>query len=314
MRTLHTTESSAPGEVATQQKISVKQSASLSSYLTLLRPHQWHKNGFVLLGFFVLGDYGNFGLLARALVSMVAFCLASSAVYVFNDFRDREADRHHPLKKHRPLAAGTVHPATALVLATLAFGVSMILAFHTGGLTLLIIGTYVANNLVYSLYSRQIPIVDIFQVAFGFMLRIFAGTVGIGIYISEWMVITGFMLSLFIGFGKRYAELANHHDPQGQRQVLDRYSVEILRIFMNIMAAATIITYALYTLSPRSLELHGTTKLVYTTPIVVFAIFRVLYLIIVEKTGEDPASLVLRDRQLLIAVAIWMVSYGVVVG
>jgi len=146
------------------------------------------------------------------------------------------------------------------------------------------------NNFTYSVFFKKYPIIDVFQVGFGFMLRIFAGTVGIGIYISEWMVLTGFMVSLLIGFSKRFAELSNNPSPQTHREVLQEYSVETLKSFIIIMASATIITYSLYTLSPRSVELHGTTNLIYTTPFVIFGIFRFIYLVLFHQSGDDPSS------------------------
>jgi hypothetical protein len=145
------------------------------------------------------------------------------------------------------------------------------------------------------------------------MLRIFAGTIGIGIFISEWMIITGFMISLFIGFSKRYGELSNHPSQQSQRYVLKEYSLEILKAFMIIMSSATIITYSLYTLSQRSIELHGTTHLIYTIPFVIFGVFRYLYLVLFCQSGNDPAGNIVKDKQLMIIVVLWALLYGLII-
>lgn len=279
-------------------------------YLKLIRIHQWHKNGFVLLGFFLLGDYANVALLKDSVFAAIAFCFASSGVYIFNDYRDIESDRKHPSKKLRPLAAATVKIAPALTLSFLFLLLSLLIAFSLDPATLVIAAIYILNNLIYSLFSKQLAIIDVFQLAFGFMLRIFAGTVGIGIFISEWMVITGFMLSLLIGFSKRFAELANASEPHTQRKVLKFYSEETLKTFVNIMAAATIVTYALYTLSPRSLEIHNSTNLIYTTPMVLFGILRFLYLLFTNGSQDDPAVHFLKDKQLLAAIIFWFAIYG----
>jgi hypothetical protein len=145
------------------------------------------------------------------------------------------------------------------------------------------------------------------------MLRIFAGTIGIGIFISEWMIITGFMISLLIGFSKRYGELSNNPSQQSQRYVLKEYSLEILKAFMIIMSSATIITYSLYTLSQRSIELHGTTDLIYTIPLVIFGVFRYLYLVMFNQYGDDPAGHIVKDKQLMITVVLWALLYGLII-
>jgi 4-hydroxybenzoate polyprenyltransferase len=279
----------------------------------LLRIHQWHKNAFVLLGFFVLGDYSNHNLLFKAIIIFIAFCLASSSAYIFNDYHDIEADRNHPAKKDRPLASGVIPINQALFLALVLCIVSLIISLNISLLALVIISLYLVNNVIYSVFLKKYPIIDVFQIGFGFMLRIFAGTVGIGIYISEWMILTGFMLSLLIGFSKRYAELSNNPIPKKYRKVLGEYSLEILKSFMIIMASATIITYSLYTLSPRSIEIHNTTNLIYTTPFVIFGIFRFLYLVLFHQSGDDPSSQIFKDKQLVITIILWALTYGLII-
>lgn len=285
----------------------------LTELFKLLRIHQWHKNTFVLLGFFVLGDYGNYDLLFKALVAAVTFSLASSSVYIFNDCCDIEADRNHPLKKNRPLAIGTIQTKPAIFLAIILCLTSLIISFYISIIALVIISLYLLNNVAYSLFLKKYPIIDVFQIGFGFMLRIFTGTVGIGIYISEWMILTGFMLSLLMGFSKRFIELSNHPTPQNHRKVLQEYSIDTLKFFMIIMASAIIVTYSLYTLSPRSIELHGTTNLIYTTPLVIFGIFRFLYLVLFHQSGEDPSAQIFKDKQLVVTVILWVLTYALII-
>jgi len=285
----------------------------ISEFLKLIRIYQWHKNGFVLLGFFLLGDYDNSGLLLRAIASAIAFSLASSAVYVFNDYRDVNVDRMHPLKKSRPLAAGTIKPGPALLGAATFAGTSLVISLHISAAVLLIMVAYFLNNILYSLLLKKYSIIDVCQIALGFMLRILAGTVGIGIFLSEWMIMTGFMVSLLLGFSKRYTELASHPNPTSQRRALEDYSVETLRAFVITMASSTIVTYALYTLSTRSIQLHHTTSTIYTTPIVIFGILRFLHLVLCNTSGADPSNLVLKDRPLGFTVLIWALAYGLTI-
>lgn len=284
----------------------------LGTYWNLFRVYQWHKNIFVLLGFFVLGNYRNYELLSKAFYILIVFCLASSSVYIFNDYKDIERDSFHPVKKNRPLASGVIGIRQALVLSLILCFISLSASYLLGMAAFIIVASYLLNNLLYSVLLKRYPIIDVFQIGIGFMLRIFAGTTGIGINISEWMILTGFMISLLIGFGKRYAELSNHAK-KNKREVLEDYSLETLRSFMIIMASATIITYSLYTLSPRSLELHNTTNLIYTIPFVIFGIFRFLYIVLFHQSGDDPASQVFRDKQIVVTVLLWVISYGIII-
>jgi 4-hydroxybenzoate polyprenyltransferase len=285
----------------------------IKALLKLIRVNQWHKNFFVLLGFFVLGNYGDYALLAKAMLIFIAFCFSSSSVYIFNDYRDIEADRKHPLKMDRPLVTGIINVGEALVLAVLLCLAGLIISYYVSVYAFIIVVLYMANNLAYSLGLKRYPIIDVFQIGLGFMLRIFAGTIGIRIMISEWMIMTGFMISLLIGFAKRYAELTCADTSHNHRAVLQEYSLETLKAFMTIMASATIITYSLYTLSARSIELHGTTNLIYTTPFVIYGIFRFLYLVIYYKSGDDPSSQIFRDRHLVVTVIAWALAYGLII-
>jgi 4-hydroxybenzoate polyprenyltransferase len=286
---------------------------NILALIKLMRIHQWHKNGFVILGFFVLGDYGNYSLLIKTAVMLAAFCFASSSVYILNDYLDIDEDRRHPFKKKRPLASGTIKPVSALLLSFILFSLCLGISFSVSTAAFIIIGLYLFNNIAYSIALKKYPIIDVFQIGLGFMFRIFAGTVGIGIYISEWMMLTGFMISLLIGFSKRYAELGCSDSAHNHREVLQEYSVDILRSFMIITASATIITYSLYTLSQRSVELHGTVNLIYTTPFVVFGILRFLYIVLFNKSGDDPSSQIFKDRQMVITIILWVLAYGLII-
>jgi 4-hydroxybenzoate polyprenyltransferase len=287
--------------------------AKLVDYVNLFRVRQWHKNAFVLLGFFALGDYSNYPLLINSLLIFMAFCLSSSSIYIMNDYFDIDEDRNHPAKKNRPLASGRVNVKAALFTSVILFLSGLAIAFYIDSPAAIILLLYFTNNFLYSYYLKKVPIIDIFLIGFGFMLRIFAGTSGIGIHISEWMIITGFMISLLIGFAKRYAEMTGNKDAVNQRHVLKEYSSELLRSFILIMASGTIITYSLYTLSPRSLELHGSSNLIYTIPFVIFGIFRFLYLVLHDQKGDDPSTQIFTDRQLVFTIILWAFLYGTII-
>ncbi len=282
----------------------------MSRYLKLIRVHQWHKNAFVLAGFFALGDYTNTRLLTAALINVLAFCFLSSAVYIINDFHDRHADRAHPVKRYRPLASGTVPVAHAFLLAAVLFVAALGLGRLNGLVSVLILMSYFVITLAYTFGLKHLPIVDVFLIAFGFILRLLAGTSGIAIEVSEWLLLTGFTASLLIGFVKRYGELAKYQNAHSHRLVLNRYSPAVLKTYISIMSGCTILLYMFYTVSPHAQALRGSTSLIYTVPFVIFGILRFLHLVFQDMTGDDPSELFMKDRILLITVMLWAVVFG----
>ncbi|MDP2134599.1 MAG: UbiA prenyltransferase family protein, partial [Sulfuritalea sp.] len=203
----------------------------------MLRPHQWLKNGFVFVGLLFGHAWSDPVRLGQALAAFAAFCLLASAVYVMNDLIDREQDRLHPRKKHRPLAAGSVSPAAAMVLAALCLLAGGILAWRWAGSAPWIFLAYVMLNVAYSFGLKHVVILDVFIIAAGFMLRILAGTLGIDIAPSQWLLLCGLMLTLFLGFAKRRAELnALLADSAGHRRVLEHYTAPMLDQFIAIAA------------------------------------------------------------------------------
>jgi 4-hydroxybenzoate polyprenyltransferase len=277
--------------------------------LKLLRPHQWIKNGFVFIGL-VFGDIsGDWGLRGSVLLAAAGFCLLSSCVYVLNDIFDREADRAHPLKRGRPLASGTVSTIEALVLAAACAAAGIALGATASHGVAAILTAYLMLNLAYSAGLKHVAILDVFIIAAGFMLRIFAGTWGVGIAPSQWLLLCGLLLTIFLGFAKRRAELMVS-DGEGstggnQRPVLDDYSPAVLDIMMAISAAGVIVSYSLYTVSPDTVELHHTDKLIYTVPFVLYGIFRYIFLLH-RRQGEDPALTLFTDAHMLVTGVAWL--------
>ena len=294
----------------------------IHSLVKLLRPHQYIKNGFVFLGPVFAHAWEGETLLAATL-AFLAFCAMASAVYVLNDILDVEADRRHPTKRHRPLASGAIGIPTAriilsvLVVLALALGL-LVSAWVTG-----LLAGYLVLNIAYSVALKHVVILDVFSIAGGFMLRILAGTLGLGIEPSQWLLLCGLMLTLFLGFAKRRSELegaaatagpvpaadpaAESPESRGDtRRVLDDYSTALLDQFIAISAACTVIAYGLYTVSPEVIALHGTDELIYTLPFVIYGIFRYLFLLHFRGRGGDTSRDLFTDAHLLVTVVAWL--------
>ena len=276
-------------------------------YWRAMRPPQWVKNAFVGAGFLFARDWRDVSLAIDVATAFVAFCLLASAVYVCNDWIDRAADRAHPVKRARPIAAGSMSGAGAWALAAVLGLTAFALAARVGGELVAVLAVYVALNAAYSLALKRVVIVDVIVVALGFLLRILAGTLGVGIAPSPWMLMCGLMLTLLLGFGKRRAELAGT-PPGSGRDVLSEYSLALLDRLITVCVSGTLIAYSLYTISPQTIELHGSADLVYTVPVVTYALFRYLYLLDRHDAAEDPSRLFLSDRHLQLAAFIWLAA------
>jgi 4-hydroxybenzoate polyprenyltransferase len=273
--------------------------------IRLMRPHQWVKNGFVFVGLLFGHAWRDPVLTQAAVLAFVAFCLMSSGVYICNDFIDREQDRHHPDKRHRPLASGAVSTHAALMLAMACLGGALLLALVASQAPWLFL-IYLAMQVAYNTGAKHIVVLDVFIIAAGFMLRILAGTVGIGIPPTHWLLLCSLMLTLFLGFAKRRAELEVMVDDSAiHRRVLEHYSRPLLDQFIVIAATGTVVSYALYTVSPETMALHGTRWLIATLPFVLYGLLRYLYLLHRQGGGGDPAREVLTDPHLQVSLAGW---------
>jgi 4-hydroxybenzoate polyprenyltransferase len=275
--------------------------------IALLRPHQWLKSGFVLVGPLFGHAWADPHKAVLALLAFAAFCLVSSAIYVLNDIVDREQDRRHPGKRQRPLASGAVGLPAAITTGLLCLGGGLALAFAGGRALVAILAGYLLLNVAYSLRLKHVVILDVFIIAAGFMLRLLAGTVGIGIVPSHWLLLCGLMLTLFLGFAKRRAELnVLLSESRGHRRVLEHYTAGMLDQFITLTATATVLAYSLYTVSADTLGLHHTPWLIATVPFVVYGLMRYLFLLHRRDGGGDPASELLTDPHLLAAFLGWL--------
>lgn len=277
--------------------------------LRLLRPQQWIKNVFVLAGVFFAFDAADTGAFWRAGLAFAAFCLASGAVYALNDVLDREADALHPRKRTRPVASGAVPVGAALALAAACGVAALSLSAQAGRPLFALTALYLLVNLAYSRWLKHVVLADVFCIASGFLLRLLAGTTGIGIPPSKWFMLCTFLLSLFLAFSKRYAERMDAGQAaEDKRAVVEDYPPELLRVLLGVTLACTLMTYSLYTLSAETLAVHGTARLAYTVPLAAFVLFRYLWLVMARGFGENLAGELFRDRAMLAA----MLAYAAV--
>ncbi len=271
-----------------------------------LRPMQWAKNLFVLAPLVFGRGLEDREAVADALLALLAFCAASSAVYLFNDVRDREEDRRHPVKRLRPLAAGTLAlPVAVAALALLAAG-ALAAALAVGGRLVPVLAGYLLLNLAYTLWLKHQVILDVMAISLGFVLRVLGGAAAAAVEVSSWLILCTIFLALFLAFSKRRHELTllAGSAPE-QRRVLDEYSPAFLDQMINVVTASSVVAYALYAVAPETAQKYHSRYLVYTIPLVLFGIFRYLYLIYQRPARRNPTEAILGDPPFLINLALW---------
>ena len=279
--------------------------STLLALVRLMRPHQWAKNVFVFAGLVFSQGWANAALDLQVLQAFAAFCCASSMVYILNDWHDRDSDALHPVKRKRPLASGTVSPAAALLLATALLAAGIFVAEENRSL-LVLLALYVALNVAYSWRLKRVPVVDVSLIAAGFMLRLLAGTVAVGIAPSRWLLLTGIFLTLYLGFCKRKAE--SFQDETTQRAVMALYPPALIDTYIATTMTAMLTTYSLFATSPEAQLQHGE-RLLYTVPVIVFGLLRYTYQVH-RGRGEDVARDLLRDPWLLGAGLLWLLIFS----
>lgn len=276
-----------------------------------LRPKQWVKNGVLLAPLIFAKSIFAEGMLLKAALAVAAFSLMASGVYVLNDWFDREKDRLHPEKRKRPIAAGHLGGAAAIGLIIVCWSI----AGYVGSLLSMdfvaVLGGYLALQFVYTFFLKKMVLLDIMGIALGFILRVVAGAVAINVVVSNWLFLCTLLGALFLGFGKRRAELGALEDASSHRASLADYTVPLLDQMMSISAACCILAYGLYTVSKETVEHVGSDRLKYTIPFAVYAVFRYLFLVHKRGAGGAPEKVLLGDAPILIdtacflAVAAW---------
>lgn len=281
----------------------------LTALLKSMRPRQWPKNIFIFAALVFDKQLLILDSFLRTLAGFVLFCLISSAVYIFNDLADVEADRQHPSKKNRPIASGRLPAGAAWAAGLVLVTVTMLLGYLLSPAFALVLAVYLLLNLAYSKWLKHVPILDVLVLAAGFVLRVGAGVTLIHPVerFSPWLYVVMTLLALYLGFGKRRAELTLLADgAHSHRRVLDGYTIPLLDQYIMIVSGTTIVAYSLYTFSAPNVPANHSMML--TIPFVVYAIFRYLYLIHVEEKGGEPEEILISDRPFQVAMALWAVT------
>ncbi|NLT19750.1 MAG: decaprenyl-phosphate phosphoribosyltransferase [Syntrophomonadaceae bacterium] len=277
-------------------------------FIKQLRPKQWTKNLLVFAALIFTIPNVSLDMFYLALVGFVLFSLVSGGVYILNDWVDLEQDRLHPDKKNRPMASGELPPVLALTGGAIILPLSLIISFYINFNFGLILSLYFILNIAYSFYLKNLVIIDVMVIASGFVLRAAGGAFVIEVPITPWFIICTALLALFLAISKRRQELVVSSIGEGEhRTVLGSYSVNLLDEMNSIVTTATIISYALFTFTSGH-----TINLMWTIPLVIYGIFRYLYLIHVENQGEQPDEILLRDKPILITVALYTLAVVVI--
>lgn len=268
----------------------------IQGLLILMRPRQWIKNAFVFAPLLFTGEFTSSGAIISSISAALIFCLASSATYIVNDLHDIEKDRRHPVKsRSRPLATGLVTPPLAIALLV-SFYALLAIAWTYQPATVYVVLTYILLNLAYSFVLKHQPVLDIFTIAIGFVLRVYAGAVALDVPLSSWMFVTTLCLALYLAAIKRRQELLSHGDQS--RKVLSQYSPELINRYAEMSATGAILFYSLFVMNSRP-------ELVITIPLVLYGVFRYWFIVDSKNAGESPTDSLLSDWQLLLTSGLW---------
>ena len=286
--------------------------AMVKGIVELVRPTQWTKNAVVFAALIFSKNIFNWAYLASAVLGFIVFCLLSGAVYTFNDIIDRDSDKAHPRKRHRPIPSGRIPLAVAfvvfIILTLVSLSASFLVLPPAFGLVAVI---YFVLNVFYSLVLKKVIILDVITISISFVLRAIAGVEALvpTVELSTWLLICTFFLSLFLAISKRRHELVLLEGKAGRhRKALKEYSTQFIDGMIAVVTASTVMSYTLYTISERTIKKMATANLVYTIPFVVFGIFRYLYLLYVRQEGGAPSRILLKDRPLMAAIVLWILA------
>jgi 4-hydroxybenzoate polyprenyltransferase len=281
---------------------------TFAAYIAQMRPRQWTKNLLVFAALIFSIKVSNMEMLYETVVGFLLFCFVSSSVYFLNDFIDREADRQHPEKKHRPMASGAINPYVALGFGAMLLMVSILAAFifhYQFGIVLIV---YFLLNVAYSLKLKHVVILDVLIIASGFVLRAVGGGLIINVPLTPWFIMCTMLLALFLAISKRRHELYLLKSGKGaHRRVLNFYSLELLNQFNSIVTTLIVVSYALFTFTSGH-----TIQLMWTLIFVIYGIFRYLYLIQMEGKGGKPEKVLLEDKHILATVMLYALSVVVI--
>lgn len=290
----------------------------MQKYIRLIRPQQWLKNLFVFLPLFFNGQFLNTGYLLQSCVVFIAFSLAASSIYCFNDIWDLKEDRIHPLKKRRPIASGEVSVPMAYLTLFLLLICSIAIVFFFGAEAkwkiLMVISFYYVMNIAYCIRLKHIAIVDVFIIALGFVLRVVAGGMATDINLSHWIVLMTFLLALFLGFAKRRDEVMILDEKGLQTRLnIKRYNQNFLNQVLSVIGSITMVCYIMYTVSEEVIR-RLDSKYVYITAVFVLAgIIRYLQLTLVDVKSGSPTNILIKDRFIQLCILAWIVTFTLII-
>lgn len=282
--------------------------------LKLIRPAHWIKNLFLLIPTFFAGSIFQVERLEIIILGIIAFSLIASAVYILNDLKDIEVDRIHPLKKDRPLASGAVSRSTATVLLVIFTASGLLLSYLLNPVFLILLSIYLVLNIAYSFGLKNIPIVDLFIVSLGFLIRIHSGGILSGVEVSHWLSIMVLLLSLFLVLAKRRDDLvlqATSHSVI--RKTSSSYNLEFINACLTIFAAVIVVSYIMYTVSAEVIAHFNSSYLFTTTVFVIAGIMRYLQITMVEQNSGSPTSILVKDKFILITILLWIISFYIII-
>lgn len=288
----------------------------MKNIITLLRPHQWLKNGFIFLPLFFDRHLFDIDYLLPCIFMFFSYCFAASGIYCFNDIYDVEADRKHPEKCKRPIALGAISKAAAYSIMLLCFIISFVIILLSdvdyGGKFKLygIIALYILMNIAYCVKLKQIAIVDVFIIAIGFVLRILVGGFAVGIFLSQWIVLMTFLLALFLAFAKRRDDVVMY-EVRGikMRKNVNRYNLALMNQLIAVVACLTMMCYIMYTVSPEVIERFQSPYIYVTSIFVLAGIIRYLQLTIVDVKSGSPTKVLMKDRFIQLCILGWIVTF-----
>lgn len=282
---------------------------SPAALVRLIRPHQFIKNGFVFLPIFFGHRFTDLMAVERCVVAFLAFCLVSASVYVLNDIQDVEEDRAHPKKRKRPIAAGTVTLPAAWVTFAVCLAGAAAMSFALNWRILPFLGGYFVLNLAYSLGLKRVAVIDVFCIAVGFVLRVFAGGVAGNVAVSRWIVLMTFLLALFLALGKRRDDLLIEGDSTRVRKAISGYNKEMINASMVSMTAVIIVSYLMYAMSPDVTVAMGSENVYLTAFWVILGLFRYMQITFVQHESGSPTRILYRDWFLKLVLAGWLISF-----
>jgi len=282
--------------------------SKIFTYAKLLRVTSWAKNLFVFVPLIFAKHLFDKTELLEVAAGFILFSIAASSIYVVNDIYDAKKDAIHPLKKTRPIASGKVSVNEAKIISVILFVIVASLSIVMNHSFVAIVWFYIILNLLYTNYLKQIVIVDIFCIALGFMLRVIGGALIISVNISSWLILTTLFLSLFLAVMKRRVEIATSENAIEQRNVLKEYSLSFIDQISSITGGGVIISYALYTVSERTILMFGSEYFVFTTIFVIFGIFRYMYLVFKRDKGENVVDALISDWPMIINAALYIIT------